>query len=326
MIEVRDQARGRWRSILPMFGISPKYLVNKHGPCPICGGKDRFRFDDEDGRGTFFCNQCRGGDGFTLLIKTTAKSFKECAEMVRERIGEATISAPPKPKIDAEAARRACNDLWMRSVPLIDNDASQYLATRGLQGPYSNALRYCPSARVSDCPGRQTLPAMVAMVMGPDGKPVTLHRTYLDGPAKALIAAPRKLMAGGMPDGSAIRLGAHDGCLGIAEGIETALAVTRATGIVCWSAINATGVRKFAVPDDVRELHIFGDNDPKFGGQSAAFDLAYRVATGRQPIAAVTVSIPPNSGEDWAEVDAAVPTSAATQTTHQEEHRSHVSA
>ena len=38
-----DRARGRWREILPRLGLEPQFLVKKHGPCPLCGGKDRFR-------------------------------------------------------------------------------------------------------------------------------------------------------------------------------------------------------------------------------------------------------------------------------------------
>src|SRR3546814_8086061 len=32
------------------FGISPSYLTGKQTPCPTCGGKDRFRFDNKDRR------------------------------------------------------------------------------------------------------------------------------------------------------------------------------------------------------------------------------------------------------------------------------------
>jgi putative DNA primase/helicase len=44
-----ERARHRWREILPRLGIETRFLVNKHGPCPLCRGKDRFRFDDRDG-------------------------------------------------------------------------------------------------------------------------------------------------------------------------------------------------------------------------------------------------------------------------------------
>ena len=63
-------ARGRWREILPALGIPAEFLANRHGPCPGCGGKDRYRFDDKDGRGTFVCGgggDTLTGDGFDLL-------------------------------------------------------------------------------------------------------------------------------------------------------------------------------------------------------------------------------------------------------------------
>lgn len=44
---------GRWRAILPRLGLDQSFLTGRHCPCPICGGKDRFRFDDQEGRGTW---------------------------------------------------------------------------------------------------------------------------------------------------------------------------------------------------------------------------------------------------------------------------------
>ena len=49
-----NRAEGRWRAILPRVGIPPGFLSGKHQPCPMCGGKDRARFDDKGGRGTGF--------------------------------------------------------------------------------------------------------------------------------------------------------------------------------------------------------------------------------------------------------------------------------
>ncbi len=37
-----DAARGHWPDILVRFGIDESYLRNRHGPCPLCGGRDRF--------------------------------------------------------------------------------------------------------------------------------------------------------------------------------------------------------------------------------------------------------------------------------------------
>jgi putative DNA primase/helicase len=59
---------GRWPGVLNALGMPSHYLTGKHTPCPICGGKDRFRFLDTGGRGTFICNQCGDGNGFTLVM------------------------------------------------------------------------------------------------------------------------------------------------------------------------------------------------------------------------------------------------------------------
>src|SRR3546814_303448 len=71
MIGIADQCINRWPSILPQFGISPSYLTGKQTPCPTCGGKDRFRFDNKDGRGTYYCNKCGPGDGVQLVMMKT---------------------------------------------------------------------------------------------------------------------------------------------------------------------------------------------------------------------------------------------------------------
>ena len=109
---------------------------------------------------------------------------------------------------------------------------------------------------------------MLAMVRDGDGKPVTLHRTFLrpDGSGKAEMRSPRKLMPGPVPAGSAIRLGPVREVLGIAEGIETALAASMMFKMPVWSVINAAGMSSWSPPEGVSEVHIFGDCDEGFGG------------------------------------------------------------
>ncbi len=51
--DLRELCRGRWPSIFHSLGINFR-MDGKHGPCPFCGGKDRFRFSDKDGYGTVF--------------------------------------------------------------------------------------------------------------------------------------------------------------------------------------------------------------------------------------------------------------------------------
>ncbi|HAT1597688.1 TPA: hypothetical protein I8Y58_002953, partial [Legionella pneumophila] len=77
-------AQGQWPKILSALGIDKSYLKNKHGECPVCGGKDRFRFDDKEGRGTFYCNQCGSGNGVKLLQNFHRCSYLEAIKKVEK--------------------------------------------------------------------------------------------------------------------------------------------------------------------------------------------------------------------------------------------------
>lgn len=92
--EVRAAARGRWADVLARHGVNTALLENRHGPCPGCGGRDRFRWDDKDGEGTWLCSQGGGGtisgDGIALLMHVTGKEWKECLAMAGDVVlGEA---------------------------------------------------------------------------------------------------------------------------------------------------------------------------------------------------------------------------------------------
>ena len=50
---IRAAARGQWWQIHAALGIPPETLTDRHQPCPCCGGRDRFRYDDKDGSGSF---------------------------------------------------------------------------------------------------------------------------------------------------------------------------------------------------------------------------------------------------------------------------------
>ena len=61
--DLKHAACGNWQHILSTIGIPSGCLKDKHQPCPICGGKDRFRFDNKQGFGTYYCNQCGAARG-----------------------------------------------------------------------------------------------------------------------------------------------------------------------------------------------------------------------------------------------------------------------
>ena len=105
--ELKEQARGRWQSILKYYGITV-HADNRHQPCPTCGGTDRFRFDDRDGRGTWFCSQCEphAGDGFALLRKVKGWSFPQTLEEVAAFLRLPEPTPPPKARTNLAAVRR----------------------------------------------------------------------------------------------------------------------------------------------------------------------------------------------------------------------------
>lgn len=93
---VKQQARGQWRSLIESFGgILPG--SKRHGPCPVCGGKDRFRFDDKNGEGTWFCSHGdqhssgkQAGDGLGLITDMLNGDFKEALSRIGKAVGAPT--------------------------------------------------------------------------------------------------------------------------------------------------------------------------------------------------------------------------------------------
>ena len=131
---IKDQARGKWRGILTDLGTTLPATAKQHGPCPTCGGTDRFRFDDQDGNGTWFCNQCRpqAGDGFALVMKVQRVAFPEALRIVAGVLGlDSTICArrqrplsPPVSRIDRRAIafrfELAALDLRLRAERIME--------------------------------------------------------------------------------------------------------------------------------------------------------------------------------------------------------------
>src|SRR5271168_834837 len=95
-----ERAQGRWREILPRLGIETRFLRDKQGPCPICGGKTRFRFDDLNGKGTWFCNHCRAGVGLHLIQKVNGWDYATACRAVDQIIGTNLPKAKSKPRPD----------------------------------------------------------------------------------------------------------------------------------------------------------------------------------------------------------------------------------
>ncbi len=102
--QVSDAAAGRWPDVLSLMGIDVPASPRAQVACPACGGKDRFRFDD-DGRGAHFCNNCGAGDGLELVkkvnscdasVRDIAAGWRKSAE--RPQIRNECVLQPSWPK------------------------------------------------------------------------------------------------------------------------------------------------------------------------------------------------------------------------------------
>lgn len=293
-----DAAKGKWRGILMQLGVPEENLTGRHAPCPLCGGKDRFRWDNQEGKGTYICSNCGAGDGMKLAMEFTGEDFQPVAKRIDAIVGNVKADAIPE-QISDDERKKALLAVWGVTQQTEPGDVvDAYLRTRGVdEVQYPKALRTAEKLRDGE---GGVHPAMVALVTVPgQPKAVSLHRTFLakDGKGKADIPSPRKMMPGSLPDGACIELSEYTGGpLGIAEGIETAMAASAMYQMPVWSAINTSILKKWLPPDGCDEVWVFGDNDASFAGHAASYELARRLHAKNIQ---VDVRMPPVVGEDW---------------------------
>jgi putative DNA primase/helicase len=260
----------------------------------MCGGKDRWRFTDFEQCGGWICNQCGRGDGIELVKRIFKLGYLGACERI-EAAMQQVEGCKPLVKQDLERQRRVARAVWAAARPIREDCAvGRYLAARGL--PWNLRSSAVRSVKALWCDG-VSRPAMLAKVVSPLGKAVNIHRTFLDDAGrKADIEVPRRMMPGRIPEGSAVWLAPPAPIMGVAEGIETALAASVLFEMPVWSAVNALGVERFIPPKCVKELHIFADNDASLTGQAVAYALGRRL---RNLGLGVAIRMPDKQGQDW---------------------------
>ena len=296
--EIKKIARGRWVDILSRFGIYVK-TDGKHGPCPICGGKDRFRFDDKDGDGTWYCNQGHNGknagDGFSLIAYkqgiSNADAFQEVAQFLGLKVNKTIPTLPTTPHHVK---------ILQESQELYPTDpAGQYLLRRGLWIPEStNVLRYHPG--LYERTARRKRPCLVAIVKR-DGKAIGVHRIW---PEFKMYPKVKRLsrLDGGTYNGGAVEImPLESSIMGVAEGVETAMACCKLFGMPVWSTISTSGMKSFVPPKQIQTLHIFGDSDLSCAGHLAAYTLKGNLSK-KAPWVNCMVHIPAKPGCDWLDI------------------------
>src|SRR5262245_55768091 len=243
----------------------------------------------------------RDGDGGRLLLWCFGgcESHDVLDELRRRRLLDGmpprrhTITRTPPQDDDNRKIARA-RQVWDGAYNALQSPVGRYLASRGITVTPPASLRWTPRCWHGEV--RAYLPTMVALVEHVERGIVGVHRTYLTPDYRRRDRASLGPVGGG-----AVRLGQvrPDTWLCVAEGIETALAVTTACGIPAWAGLSAGGVRALVLPSEARMVLICADNDANGVGQRAAAEAAQRwLKEGRR----VRIAMPPESDTDMADV------------------------
>ena len=261
-------------------------------------------FDDLRG-GVFGCYRRGISETWSAADRATL-TREERADLARQVIA-ATAEREAQRRLHWFENAQRIAQVWAQCVPLVPGDpVTLYLKRRGFGGvwPLPEVLRFhrtLPYWQGAEKLG--TFSAMVAPLVAPDGRTVALHRTYLtaDG-SKADVPTAKKLTgAAGPLAGACIPLHkAVHGVIGVAEGIETALAASQASGVPTVAAYCASALAGYLWPADVRRLAVFADNDK--AGRDAATVLQRRALGAWLRCEVLT---PTADGADWCDVWAA---------------------
>ncbi|MBG1232987.1 DUF7146 domain-containing protein [Aestuariivirga litoralis] len=237
------------------------------GPCPACGGTDRFSVDRK--KGLFFCRRsAKGGDVIAMVEYLTGADFLGACETINGtkpprgesgRKVDSELLAQREQLRAREAETRAREDnefrtreiarahaIWKGGAALPGSIAESYLRFRGVQPAIGAKIRSYEKLPYWHCLSGEWRvihegPAMVGAIQGPDGRFAGCHITYIDGSftspsGKAQIVQPQTgeildaKKVRGSPKGGHIHLGGPEAPreIYIGEGIETVYSVRQA--------------------------------------------------------------------------------------------------
>jgi putative DNA primase/helicase len=266
-------------------GIKLRGRIERCGPCPRCGGHDRFSVNVK--KQLWNCRGCDiGGGVITLVQHLDGADFTSavlllaggCAPSLSASLTDQSRSSAGK-DYEAEQHRKAAW-LWQQRKPITGSLAERYLRqVRGIDCTLPTTLAYLAPTRAGHHP------ALIAAYCLPDelepgilatpGNVGAVHLILLssDGSGKA-DCKPNKVTVGS-PAGQPIVLAPLNDLLGltISEGLEDALSVHAATGLGAWAAGGASHMAALAkvVPDYLGWFRIVGDGDE--AGHRNSFEL-----------------------------------------------------
>ena len=253
------------------------------GPCPLCGGTDRFGVHLI--RQVWNCRGCGvGGDVVSLVRHLDGCLFTTACETLIGEHRHLPELRRPTPKTQKPKNNKG-SWLWSQRKPItIDTPVAMYLRKRGYAGVIPTTLGFLPAH--DEFP-----PSMVAAFgFAPEIKPglivppkvVTgVHITKLTLAGDKADVKPVKIMVG--PSlAHPIVLAPPNDLLGLAvvEGIEDGLSVLAATGLGVWVAGSANRMPALAavIPDWIDCLTIYQHADSNGRGRKYATMLAEAVS------------------------------------------------
>jgi hypothetical protein len=151
------------------------------------------------------------------------------------------------PKIEPD---KLALELWENAGPIEGTIAQEYLQRRGI-------------LLTPPCLGHYR-GSLIAAVHQPYHGITAIQKT----PIRADFSRGDRMTKGPLGNG-AVRLGAAQEIMGIAEGTETALSAMMLTGMSVWASLGGGRLHNVELPAFVREVHIFADNDTP--GREAAY-------------------------------------------------------
>lgn len=269
--DAASAARGHWPRILPALGV--KVVRNRHMPCPMCQGTDRFRFDDKGGRGTWICNQCGAGDGMDLVKKALNITVSEAAA----RVNDLTGNLPPvsdetvttAETVTDEAARAAAVTLAQQLVSTAKETAGNaYLSRKGW--PEHSCLTLTKTHKVALTSYRSG--DLVVPLHDMSGHLVNVQLINAAGEKRTLKGGQVKEACHVLSTGKPAKR------IWLTEGYATGLTVHNLTGDEVWIALSSANLLSLA--GLAREKHatlplmIAADRDLNSDGQSKAVKAA----------------------------------------------------
>ncbi|TBL63884.1 TOPRIM and DUF927 domain-containing protein [Hafnia paralvei] len=292
--EVIAAATNRWPEILDFIGVSVPASPRTHSACPACGGKDRFRFDD-NGRGSHICNQCGAGDGLDLIAKVRCCDITTAAQLAADALGidyrtaEMPEVASQRKSLPATKGQKSAleqeqhtkfADRYRKLGQKVTFGESPYLQSKGLEGFTFSIL---PDGGLLLPLRDESGEVVAAQTISPSGE--------------------KRLIAGSAKKGSFYTINAVETppCILIAEGLATALSVhlmrpdaLAVAAIDAGNLLPVAQVLRVSHPD--AQIIIAADNDLAEGAKNVGIEHAEKAALA----VAGWVSAPPTDKKaDW---------------------------